>query len=112
MLKDRGSIKWVSLMLPEHVKMLRDWKNDAQNDWKAPLLDEHRLEEMNMLMYEAITHDLSLTFTLANASCPETVTGKIQWIHEVNRNMKIQDHNMDCRMIKLDQIIDIKPSDD
>lgn len=30
MLRDRGSIKWVSMMLPEHVELLREYHESLQ----------------------------------------------------------------------------------
>ncbi len=46
MLRDRGTIKWNSLMLPEHVQILKDmWKDDQKAT--APQLDEQALEELN-----------------------------------------------------------------
>ena len=46
MLIDRGK-KWnTSLMLTEHVSMLKEFYEEA-NDVKKPLVDEHQLEEMN-----------------------------------------------------------------
>ncbi len=45
MIRDRGRIKWTSLMLPEHVKMLRDWANEDMWE-KTKEIDEQKLEEM------------------------------------------------------------------
>lgn len=43
--RDRGTIKWNAMMLPEHVKLLREWK--AEDDYvKMPELDEWALQEM------------------------------------------------------------------
>lgn len=46
MLNDRGNIKWNAMMLPEHVKELRNYfSND--NKINKPVLDEQKLEEFN-----------------------------------------------------------------
>ncbi|MDE1442222.1 YolD-like family protein, partial [Bacillus licheniformis] len=37
-LKDRGSIKWTAMMLPEHVVLLRELES-IQNKVKRPVLD-------------------------------------------------------------------------
>ena len=37
-LKDRGSIKWTAMMLPEHVGLLRELES-RQNKVKRPVLD-------------------------------------------------------------------------
>lgn len=39
MIRDRGGVKWTSLMLPEHVQLLKDlW--EEENRVKRPIIDE------------------------------------------------------------------------
>jgi len=45
---DRGQLKWGALMLPEHVRMLREWRADEPSMHK-PHLDE---EELSLLQEE------------------------------------------------------------
>lgn len=45
---DRGQLKWGALMLPEHVRMLREWRADEPSKHK-PRLDE---EELGLLQEE------------------------------------------------------------
>ena len=43
--RDRGTIKWNAMMLPEHVKLLREWK--AEDDYvQVPEIDEWAQEEI------------------------------------------------------------------
>lgn len=42
-IKDRGTIKWTAMMLPEHVQMLRDWQSHERSDVR-PALDDSDLE--------------------------------------------------------------------
>jgi hypothetical protein len=52
MVHDRGSIKWTSLMLPEHVELLkRIWNEDKKV--VKPNLDEQELEVLNNQILEA-----------------------------------------------------------
>ena len=44
-IKDRGTIKWTAMMLPEHVQMLREWQNQERSDAR-PYLDEFDLEAL------------------------------------------------------------------
>ncbi|MGP4069402.1 YolD-like family protein [Halobacillus sp. B29] len=54
---DRGTIKWTSLMLPEHVEVLQKlWKEDERVD-KATL-DEQQLEEIEFALQRAKSDDL------------------------------------------------------
>lgn len=46
MCRDRGRIKWVSMMLPVHVKLLREY-NESLDKVEKPVLDEQKYEEFN-----------------------------------------------------------------
>ncbi|WP_186318725.1 YolD-like family protein, partial [Bacillus licheniformis] len=48
-LKDRGSIKWTAMMLPEHVSLLRELES-RQNKVKRPVLDLSQIEDMEMVI--------------------------------------------------------------
>lgn len=51
-LRDRGNIKWQSaMMLPEHVKMLKNLKLDYYRQDK-PLVDEYQLEEFKSKIHQ------------------------------------------------------------
>lgn len=43
--KDRGVVKWTSLMLPEHVKDIREWYM-SDNDIAEPNYDEYSLNSL------------------------------------------------------------------
>lgn len=107
MMKDRGSIKWVSLMLPEHVKMLRKWHEEINNDWTKPILNEDQLEEMNRQLENAIANHLSLTFTVASLTHPIQLTGKVHTYDHANRKLKIQVHDEQIHSIRIDDVIHI-----
>lgn len=48
MIRDRGNIKWTAMMLPEHVRMLKDWQEKNEKVEK-PQLDNYELE---LISYE------------------------------------------------------------
>ncbi|WP_327606087.1 YolD-like family protein [Virgibacillus tibetensis] len=54
MVRDRGSIKWTSLMLPEHAGLLNElWQEDKKT--VKPILDSQEIEMINnglMAAYE------------------------------------------------------------
>jgi hypothetical protein len=58
-IRDRGNIIWTSLMLPEHVKLLRRYIKEEYHDVPEPILDEQQLEEINSLILESLV-DLSI----------------------------------------------------
>ncbi|MFA1818987.1 YolD-like family protein [Virgibacillus oceani] len=58
MTNDRGSIKWTTLMLPEHVQMIKEmWAEDDKKE--KPIQDEQQIEE-NVMKLQLAIHD-SLT---------------------------------------------------
>ncbi|MGD7045763.1 YolD-like family protein [Jeotgalibacillus proteolyticus] len=46
---DRGTIKWTSLMLPEHVEMVKEIYKE-QNKVDKPLLDEQQIQDHTFLL--------------------------------------------------------------
>ncbi len=60
MLRDRGSIKWVSMMLPEQ-ELLREYHESLQK-LKKPILDEQKYEEFNEIICEAMAENRMLQF--------------------------------------------------
>lgn len=51
--RDRGTIKWTAMMLPEHVKLLREWH--AEDDYlPEPPHDEYEFEELAHQIQTAI----------------------------------------------------------
>lgn len=59
MINDRGTKKWTSLMMPEHVEMLNEmWKQLEYK--KKPILDEQQIEENAMKLHLAIHNNLTI----------------------------------------------------
>lgn len=56
-IKDRGNIKWTSLMLVEHRKKLENLKN-SENNKKKPQLSEDELKRLNYIFQKAISENL------------------------------------------------------
>ncbi|WP_070121609.1 YolD-like family protein [Bacillus marinisedimentorum] len=82
MLKDRGNIKWTSLMLPEHVGKLRRWEKEDQRPQK-PELDEQELELLDEMITEALSLQKPLTFTVFEKSGLYQATGRITRIDQI-----------------------------
>ncbi|MED2944254.1 YolD-like family protein [Bacillus swezeyi] len=62
-LKDRGSIKWTAMMLPEHVGLLRELESN-QNKVKKPVLDMSQIEDMEMIISEAMEFNNPVQFSV------------------------------------------------
>ncbi|PRR89513.1 YolD-like family protein [Bacillus atrophaeus] len=63
MLRDRGTIKWTSMMLPEHLLQLKQDLLDVSKI-KKPSLDYQQIEEMGIFVSEAMSLNKELKFKL------------------------------------------------
>ena len=88
MIRDRGRIKWTSLMLPEHVKMLREWAREDEWEEEAEL-DEQRLEELDRLIQKAFLEKKQVRIFYKERS----ITGTIEKIDPVRRLINIRTEN-------------------
>src|SRR5690625_7238723 len=57
---DRGTMKWVSLMLPEHVEMLKKAFVERK---EKPILDEQKMIEIDRILKYAFENQLPLKMT-------------------------------------------------
>jgi YolD-like protein len=90
-IRDRGNIKWTSLMLPEHVKELRKYIYDDYYDIPEPTLDDQQLEEINSLILEAMELNIPLSFTVYKNKRLKEFHGHIHYINHVNQEFRIYD---------------------
>jgi hypothetical protein len=110
MIRDRGKMKWTSMMLPEHVKLLRDWaKEDAYE--KVREIDEQYLEVMNETISEAMEFGSSMTITHYQHKKYELVIGHIHYWDEINGKLHIVDRFGEVHRIPLSSIADVRLTD-
>jgi cell division inhibitor SulA len=107
MIRDRGRIKWTSMMLPEHVKLLRDWVKEDGYEQKREM-DEQQLELMNETLSEAIEFDQFVTITHYRNRNYEIVIGKIHYWNELTQRIHIVDRFEEVHRIPIDAIADIR----
>ncbi len=74
--RDRGNIKWNALMLPEHVKLLREWQAEDKKIAK-PRLDEWQIEEMNNQLQYAYEQKLPIILNFWREDAYYTLTSKL-----------------------------------
>ncbi|WP_042458092.1 YolD-like family protein [Neobacillus dielmonensis] len=110
MIRDRGRIKWTSMMLPEHVKMLRDWVKEDQYE-QPKEMDEQQLELMNETLSEAIEFDQTVTITYFRNHRYEIVIGKIHYWDELAQKLHVVDHFEEAHRIPIEVIVDIRMTD-
>ncbi|MFZ7945144.1 MULTISPECIES: YolD-like family protein [Bacillaceae] len=110
MIRDRGRIKWTSMMLPEHVKLLRDWVKEDGYEQKREM-DEQQLELMNETLSEAIEFNQFVTITHYRNRNYEIVIGKIHYWDELTQRLHVVDRFEEVHRISIDAIADIRIAD-
>lgn len=110
MIRDRGRIKWTSMMLPEHVKMLRDWVKEDAYEYRKEL-DEQQLEAMNETLLGAMEFDQQVIISHYHGHHYEIVMGKIHYWDQAFGKLHIADQFDEIHKIKLEDIYDIRLAD-
>ncbi|WP_082232041.1 YolD-like family protein [Halobacillus massiliensis] len=70
---DRGTIKWTSLMLPEHVEMIQEIWRELDRVEK-PVIDEQQMEENSFALQRSMADNLTVKVKYHNGfdfSCAE-----------------------------------------
>ncbi|MCM3210143.1 YolD-like family protein [Bacillus licheniformis] len=107
MLRDRGSIKWVSMMLPEHVELLREYHESFQKI-KKPILDEQKYEEFNEIICEAMAENRFLQFAYYRQGEVKTLAGRIHYADALKRELRIVSQADEICILKIEDIIEIE----
>lgn len=90
-IRNRGNIKWTSLMLPEHVKELRRYIHEEYYDVPEQSIDEQQMEEMNELILEAMEYNFPLTFIIYKNRRLESIVGNIHFVDSIKMEFRIID---------------------
>ncbi|QFT89607.1 YolD-like protein [Bacillus sp. THAF10] len=106
MIRDRGTIKWTSMMLPEHVKLLRDWTKEDTYETK-PELDEQRLEELNDLFCDAMETGREVTITYFEKRRYHLFVGAVHHLDPLNERLHVVDKFGDAGWLRVKDILDI-----
>src|SRR5690625_7639978 len=76
---DRGTMKWVSLMLPEHVEMLKEVFVERK---EKPILDEQKMAEIDQILKYALENQITIEMTYYNDGDFSTLRGKLAKIDQ------------------------------
>ncbi|MBM7097228.1 YolD-like family protein [Bacillus sp. H-16] len=83
MLHDRGVLKWTSMILPEHVKKLKELKASYEKEQK-PEPDPQLLEEWNGILSKASFKGVSVIITTVIQGNEAILTGTVERLDSVN----------------------------
>jgi|SRR5690625_2394903 len=101
MLRDRGTKKWTSIMMPEHVKMLEHIWSESEHKEK-PLLDGQQKIENDLMLQRAIHDNLIVEIKYFKDHDFHTIKGRVSFI-----DMNSRSFNLGSVEIGLDDVIDV-----
>lgn len=99
---DRGTMKWVSLMLPEHVELLKEVFVEQK---EKPILDEQKMSEIDKTLKYALKNRINIKMTYFNDGDYSTLSGKLAEIDQWRGYIVLR--NEDGFNISLTDIIDV-----
>lgn len=99
-MNDRGTIKWTSLMIPEHTNLLNQmW---AEENYKEkPMIEEQQEVQMNAALKKAINHNLPIEVKHYHEGDYLTSKGKLSKIDTTTLRLD------DATEIKLTDVLDV-----
>lgn len=104
MTKDRGNIKWTTLMLPEHAEILREWREQQEYKMK-PILDEQLVEENELKLQLAIHENTTIEVKYFKAHDFHLIKGKLR---SVNGEGFLTMDNEESTTIYFRDVIEVK----
>lgn len=90
MIRDRGNIKWNAMMLPEHVKALREWKEQDEYVEK-PELDEWALQELSDQLQIAYNSNIEVELKVWEEKQIYKTIGVIQKLNVKDASLSLED---------------------
>lgn len=101
--QDRGSIKWTSLMLPEHVEMLKEVFVEYK---EKPILDEQTMLEIDQSLKYALTYNVDIVLTYYEHGQFKVIEGKLAKIERFTRQIVLSN---DCgTYVPLKNVLDVQ----
>ncbi|MCY9186664.1 YolD-like family protein [Bacillus halotolerans] len=97
-------------MLPEHLTQLKQDLIDVSKIEK-PSLDDQQIEEMDLLVSEALEFNKELEFSLFNDGFVENVTGRVHYINFEQQKLHVKDQNDNTVYINMNNIIGVTYND-
>jgi hypothetical protein len=103
--QDRGSKKWVAMMLPEHLKLIRQYNDDSKKIPK-PELNEWDLETIQESIELAMKRNVEVKIKLWKDGGFTIYVGKLIWV-DLNRRLIEMEDTFKSFSLRLDEIVDI-----
>jgi hypothetical protein len=105
--KDRGTIKWTSLMLPEHVQMVKNlWKEDERVE--KGIVDEQKAVEIDFLLQRALNDNLTIDIKYHDGFDYNVIRGKVDSVCTNQKRLHgLEVETKEVFSLSLNEIVDI-----
>lgn len=103
--RDRGSKKWVAMMLPEHVQMIRDY-NEEVKKVPRPQLDEWDLHAIENTIQIAIKLKCEVLLKVWRDGEIKLYGGNIINVDLINRKLDLE-NPFGIKKYTFDEIVDV-----
>lgn len=103
---DRGTMKWTSLMLPEHVEQLREVFAEYK---EKPLLDEQKRFEIDQKLKYGLEHQTVMEITYYDDGFFHTLISRLKNFDQWKGCVVLADEN--GAFISLSKICDVEATD-
>lgn len=97
-------------MLPEHVKILRDWAKEDEFETKEEI-DEQQLEQMNEVICDAMAYGATICITYFEGTKHHTVTGMVHYVDQIQQKLRIITNEGIRKQVPIQSITDVKEFD-
>lgn len=94
-------------MLPEHVKLLREWSKEDEEVCQ-PMLDEQELEQLNAVLLCALEEGEKLVLTYYEGNRYKILIGTVKAFQEWNHRLKVIDEFGLVHFLAIEQIVDAR----
>ncbi|UOQ47628.1 YolD-like family protein [Gracilibacillus caseinilyticus] len=106
-MNDRGNIKWASLMLPEHVKMLQDFFEE-EDTVDPSILSEDDSAEMEHTIQEAIHTSAAIEIDFKDNGTYKKTVGTIIKADLIGRQLNLLTAQNNKLKLRFDQIVSLR----
>lgn len=107
MLKDRGMKKWQGFFLPEHISLVKK-EFENQNKITHQTLDEDKLNDIDILIHEAMEYAWILKYSLYKDGYIKNITGRTAYIDYLKNQLRIQDENGKIHYVDFSSLVDVE----
>ncbi|MGG1480183.1 YolD-like family protein [Bacillus smithii] len=108
---DRGNKKWTSLMIPEHVEMLRQFANEEYYKTPKPMLDPYQVQEIEEKIHYAAEYHLPVKFDVWYEGLVEKVSGHIHYLDPIQKEIRVKDNEGNVERVKFENIVNVEVED-